>query len=155
MGNSDAPGCRRRPSPKASDMTAETPQADPDARGQLHRLFDSEWERTLRESPILASELGEKRFDAAWPDLGLDAFARRHRDDRRVLERLDAIDPEALPPDDRLNLRLFRRKYEVAVEEYPFRWWLLPLTAREGIQDASALADALTFESAQDHENWL
>ena len=105
--------------------------------------------------PAFASELGDKRYNNRWPDLSPEGFRRRHRDDRAVLERLEAIDPAALSPEDRLNLTLFRRKYETAVEEQRFRWWLLPFTAREGIQDAGAVADAIVFETHRDHEDWL
>src|SRR5262249_13550005 len=31
----------------------------------------------------------------------------------------------------------------------------LPLTAREGIQDANAVADAMIFERRQDYDDWL
>src|SRR5262245_15888240 len=122
---------------------------------QLHALFEVEWQRFLREFPLLASELGDKRYNSAWPDLNMEALERRHRADRAALEQLAAIDAAALSPADRLHLALFRKKYETAVEEFPLRWWLLPLTAREGIQDANAVADAITFEGTQDYEDWL
>lgn len=121
----------------------------------LHELFRAEWDRTLRESPLMASELGDKRFNRTWPDLSPGAIDRRQREDRRVLERLSAFDPDALGPEDRLNLTLFRNKYETAVEEQRFRWWLLPLTAREGIQDANAVADSIVFETTDDYRDWL
>jgi uncharacterized protein (DUF885 family) len=121
----------------------------------LHNLFLSEWDRTLREFPLFASELGEKQYNGRWPDLSPDGFQRRHSDDLRVLELLATIDPTILSEEDRLNAMLFRKKYETAVEEFRFRWWLLPLTAREGIQDANAVADAIVFEGGEDYEDWL
>lgn len=124
-------------------------------RERLHRLFDWEWERTLREFPLFASELGEKRYNGRWPDVTPEGFNRRYRDDRRALELLKAIDASVLTPSDQLNATLFRRKYETSVEEFHFRWRLLPLTAREGIQDASAVADAVSFEDVRDYEDWL
>jgi uncharacterized protein (DUF885 family) len=125
----------------------------PDER--LHRVFRDDWERTLAESPLFASELGDKRYNRRWPDLGPEARQRRHRADRQVLAQLEAIDPAALGSEDRLNHALFRKKYETAVEEHAFRWWLLPLTAREGIQDANAVADAIVFEDRGDYNDWL
>src|SRR5262249_31296721 len=82
-------------------------------------------------------------------------FERRHAHRQKVLAKLEAIDPDALPPDERLNYRLFRRQYEIDVEEYPFQWHLIPLNQREGIQDAGSLADVLQFTAAKDYEDWL
>ena len=36
-----------------------------------------------------------------------------------------------------------------------FRWWLVPLNQRGGIQDAGSLADSLSFNSVKDYEDWL
>ena len=137
------------------NVTDQSSERQRQSREKLHRLVDAEWERTLREFPLFASELGVKRHNARWPDLSFDAFRRRHHDDLRVLEILQAIDSSVLSPQDLLNLTLFRRKYETSVEEHRFRWWLLPLSAREGIQDANAVADAIVFESISDYEDWL
>src|SRR6185436_10662545 len=37
----------------------------------------------------------------------------------------------------------------------PFRWFLIPLTQREGLQVADELADALRFETVKDYEDWV
>src|SRR5207253_11119762 len=50
---------------------------------------------------------------------------------------------------------LFRRQYELEVEEFPFQWHLIPLNHRDGIQDASSLADVLRFAKIKDYEDWL
>jgi len=43
----------------------------------LHRLFDQEWERSLRESPEGASYRGDKRYNDRWTDDSLTAIAGR------------------------------------------------------------------------------
>ncbi|MBC8116882.1 MAG: hypothetical protein H7062_21005, partial [Candidatus Saccharimonas sp.] len=45
---------------------------------RLSKLFDDEWEYTLREAPTFASHLGDKRFGDRWPDVSLAAIVRRH-----------------------------------------------------------------------------
>ena len=47
------------------------------AADALHALFDSEWERGLRESPLSATFLGDRRYDDQLPDLGLAAIRAR------------------------------------------------------------------------------
>ena len=126
-----------------------------DESRRLHRLFEQEWERTLRESPTFASFLGDKRYNREWGDSSMAAIERSQQQDRRVLEQLDAIDVGELSETDRLNYRLFRKQYEYAVAEQPYRWFLLPLNQRGGIQTENEVADSLSFDTAQDYEDWI
>lgn len=136
--------------------TGATPtRAADDPAARLHALFAAEWERTLEEQPTWASTLGDRRYNTRWEDLSLEAIERSHQADRRVLQALDEIPLERLSPADRIHYRLFRRKYELRVAEYPFQWYLVPLNQRGGIQDAGDLADSLTFDRVQDYEDWL
>jgi len=121
----------------------------------LHRLFESEWERGLRENPVSASYLGERRYDAFWPDRSMAAIDRSHQADLAVLAALEQIEPGSLPAGDRLNRELFRRQYQDEVDRYRFGLQLLPITQRRGVQTADQLAEALPFETVQDYENWL
>ncbi len=77
------------------------------AATQLHALFDQEWEYTLRQNPTFASRLGDRRYNHRWPDRSLAAIERRHQHDQEVLRKLDAIDPAALSPADRFDIRAF------------------------------------------------
>lgn len=128
---------------------------EPDASTKLHALFDAEWERAMRENPTWASELGDLRYNDRWEDLRIEAIAASHDRNRAVLEELESIDFDALPPADQLNYRLFEREYRLRVEAYPFRWWLVPLNQRGGIQDAGSLADSLSFTRVKDYEDWI
>ena len=66
----------------ATQATAATSNATK----ELHALFESEWERGLRENPVGASYQGDARYDDHWPDLSADALARSHAADQAVLE---------------------------------------------------------------------
>jgi len=125
------------------------------AAEKLHALFESEWQWRLRTDPEFATYLGDKRYNARWNDRSLEAIERRHRHRVRVLKRLNDIDMAALSPADRINYRLFQRKYRTAVEAHRFRWYLVPLNQRGGIQDANSTADTIRFTSVKDYEDWL
>lgn len=122
---------------------------------QLQQLFDDEWEWTLREAPTFASYLGDKRYNDRWPDLSLEAIQCRQDHQRDVLKRLEGMDVSALSASDKLNYRLFRRQIQREIEGYPFRWHLVPVTQRDGIQDENSLADSLQFETVKDYEDWI
>src|SRR5262245_22114429 len=72
------------------------------AASALKKLFEDAWEYDLREDPVRASLLGDRRWNDHWPDMSLAAIERRHAHDREVLSSLGAIDA-ALEPGDRVS----------------------------------------------------
>ncbi|HYO63731.1 MAG TPA: DUF885 domain-containing protein [Pyrinomonadaceae bacterium] len=127
----------------------------PDDARALHALFEAEWEWRMRESPTLASRLGDRRYNDRWPDVSLEAYERRHRHRAEALARLARIERARLSPADQLNYDLFRKDYETAVEEYKFRMFLLPVDQRGGIQSANQLTEQLRFQTVKDYEDWI
>jgi uncharacterized protein (DUF885 family) len=135
-------GARRGPQPN-------------DAAKSLHALLDEEWEYAMREYPTTASSLGDRRYNDRWPDVSLAAVERRHRHGAEVLERLKSINRARLTPADQLNYDLFRKDYETSVEGHKFRWHLVPLNQRGGIQTEDDLGDLLRFTTVKDYEDWI
>jgi uncharacterized protein (DUF885 family) len=121
----------------------------------FRKVVGDEWEFVLREAPTFASQLGDKRYNDRWPDVSLAAIERRHKHQRDVLKQISKFDVTKFSPAEHLNYRLFKKQLESDVEEYPFAWYLVPLTQREGIQDESQVADALAFTSVKDYEDWI
>ena len=124
------------------------------AAAALQHFFDAEWEWNLERDPTWASLLGDRRWNDRWEDASLDAIERNHQHRVEALERLSAIDRAALPPRDQLNYDLFQRDYAQAVEEHSFRWYLIPLNQRGGIQTSDELGDELRFATVKDYEDW-
>ena len=125
------------------------------AAKELHALFESEWERGLRENPVGASYQGDSRYDDRWADLSADALARSHAADRAVLEALERIPPGQLSEADRLNRDLFARQYRGEIDAYEWGLRFLPITQRRGVQSAHQLAEVLPFKTVKDYENWI
>lgn len=141
----------------AAACLTSLPSAAADAPGAaaLHELFEAEWQRGLRENPILATYLGDRRYDAAWPDVSEAAIASRHASDLAVLAQLEALDSPSLSTADQLNLDLFRRQYQGSLDEYRYGLHLMPVTQRRGIQTLYQLAEMLPFATVNDYENWI
>ncbi|GAB3505668.1 DUF885 domain-containing protein [Pseudoxanthomonas daejeonensis] len=121
----------------------------------LHRLFDAEWERGLRESPENAAYQGDRRYDDRWSDMSLAAIARREAADREALEALQRIDRASLSPADQLNYDTFAWLQERAVARQKFREYLQPIGHQGGVQTADGIAELLPFASEQDYRNWI
>lgn len=147
LAGSTTSGCKAA----TSDSRTAAPN---EATRALHALFAEDWEYGLRASPTTASTYGDRRFDALWDDVSLDAAARNEAQAREVLQRSERISRDALSPDDALSLDLFRYKSSMAVEGQRFRLYLQPLNQRGGIQTADELADQIPFETTKNFEDW-
>ncbi len=122
---------------------------------ELYALFDSEWERSLRENPTFASYLGDRRFNDRLTDTSLAAIERRYKHRVETLEKLKRIDREQLSPADWLNYDLFQKDYEESIEAHKYRQFLLPINQLGGVQTADELAQFLRFQTVKDYEDWV
>ena len=146
----------------ATPVLAQTPPASSaiasamsPATQALHRLFDEEWERSLRESPESASYRGDTRFNDRWTDESLAAIQARESADRDALRRLKAISRNALSADDQLSFDVMAWQLERSVERQKYREWQRPLTQRGGVQNAEGIAEVLPFATSKDYQDWL
>jgi uncharacterized protein (DUF885 family) len=127
-----------------------------DASQRLHALFDREWEWTMRQNPVWASQTGDRRWNDRWPDVAPKAQEERAEHRRAVLKELEAIDRAQLNPTDQLNFDLFRRQQLDEIEEHEIGWNLLSvLNQRGGIQTEDELVDSLRFETLKDYEDFV
>ena len=109
----------------------------------------------MATSPVMASSLGDRRFNDQWGDRGLDGYENQHRDAKEFLRRVYEIDKNALSADDQLNHELFRRQLQEDVDEYQFNAHLMPFSHRGGIQNLENLTNQLRLVTVDDYEDWL
>ncbi len=118
-------------------------------------LLNDAWEWQLNEHPVFASRLGDRRRNDQWQDLSLDAFERRHEDERAFLRRLRAIDSAQLTADDQLNYDLFRRELENSIDAHQYKSYLMPISQRGGVQSLESTAETVRLANVGDYEDWL
>ncbi len=127
----------------------------PDAGARLHAIFDREWEWELSESPLMASGLGDLRWNDKWDDISLAALERRQHHREAVLAEVKAIDRAQLSTADRTNLDVFRYQYEMAVEGFKYRYYLIRSDTYAGVQNSQQVIDTLRFQTRKDYDDWL
>ena len=123
-----------------------------DAAKALHDLFAAEWDYQMEQHPTWASSLGDRRWNDRWSDISLDAIFKRHDHDIATLNKLTKIDRGALSPADQLNYDLFKKDYENDIEDFQYRWYLLPLNQLGGVHTVNQLAEVLRFDTLKDYE---
>jgi uncharacterized protein (DUF885 family) len=75
-----------------------------DVEGEARALAERYWEQLLELEPILATEVGDERFDDKLPDPSEAGLARRETVQREALKGLEGIDRSALDEETRTTL---------------------------------------------------
>ncbi len=126
-----------------------------DATSDFTTLLDEHWEWRMATSPVMASVLGDRRYNDQWPDNSLDAIEQRHVEVRDFLRRVYALDRNALSADDQLNYELFRRQLQDDIDEHQFKSHLMPFSHRGGIQNLDNITNQLRLNTVKDYDDWL
>ena len=63
---------------------------------QLTALVDEMWQFALREDPLFATRVGDRRYNDLLPTVSVADTTRRHDENQEFQQRLQAIDREVL-----------------------------------------------------------
>ncbi|MEX0708216.1 MAG: DUF885 domain-containing protein [Woeseia sp.] len=126
-----------------------------DANDDFEALLNDAWEWQLSENPVMASHLGDQRYNDRWSDLSLDAIERRQEQRRDFQQRLRAINDTSLSAANQLNYALFRRELQDDIDSHRYRDHLMPINQRGGVQSLESVAESLRLDSVADYEDWL
>ena len=165
------PGCATAPAqgqppakPAGGAETAGAATAGADvaatAGERLDALFEEYFEESLRMNPLLATFIGDDRYDDRLPNsIGPEHLAASRALNERYLAAIRAFDPSGLAPADRISYDIFlnEREREARAGRFPFE--LLPLNQAGGLLNVMPAlgsgTNAQPFRSAQDYEEWL
>lgn len=146
--------------PGAGEPGAADATAVPDAAARLAQLVDDFFEELLALRPLLATRIGDSRYDDRLEDSATAAYAEQLRAlDRRYLDLARRIDPARLDAGSRLTWDVFVREREVALEGARFPDWLMPVDQLGGVPTTLAVygsgAGPQPFRTAGDYDAFL
>jgi uncharacterized protein (DUF885 family) len=135
-------------------------QAKPSESQRFNQWLDANWEETLQRDPILATSLGDPRYNAR---LVNDTTSGWRADHKRYLERqlkqLKAFHTKALSDKDRLSYGILKRDVEEALQGERFPGWMLPISQTGGMPSFLALLGSgkslQPFRTTKDYDDWL
>ncbi len=130
--------------------------AGDDPRKRLDALLAEAWEFRLVEDPLLATAVGDHRFDDRLPSMTNADLDRRAARSRQLLDRLLEIDASGLAPTDRISARMLERELRDDLEAHRFGDWRLPLTSDSGFHTGIALMPReVPTATVRDVENYV
>ena len=127
---------------------------------KLHAFFDEYFEAYLQQNPILATSIGDPRYNAMFVvDIAPDAIAAEQKLQRDALARIKTIDRSVLPPRDQLSYDIFKSARERDIAGFAFPDELIPLnqfysTPNSFVQLGSGNG-LQPFKTVQDYDNFL
>ena len=127
---------------------------------QLNALFEQYFEEYLKMNPLLATYIGDNRYNDQLPNfIGPEYLARQHDMNERYLAAIRKFDPATLSGEDRISYEIFLRERTRQQESERFPDQLLPLAQTGGLPtmmpSLGSGTNAQPFVTVQDYENWL
>ena len=141
------------PGPAATEASAAESR-------KLNTLFEAYFEETLRLNPVLATSIGDPRYNDRFEvSISPEWRARAERLDRDYLERVKAIDPKLLSGQDLLSYEIFRAGRELDLEGYRYPSHLIPLNQFYSTPNFFAQLGSggglQPFETVKDYDDFL
>ncbi len=125
-------------------------------RKALNALLAEQWEYRLRTSPLFASFLGDKRWNAELDDFSQEAIDKDLVETQKFLTRFEAIDTTGFPKQEILNKRLMVRDLKMQLDGARFKPWEMSVDQQNGIQVLlPQLAAILSFQDVKDYEDYI
>ncbi len=129
---------------------------DADAKKRLDTLLADAWEYRLVEDPLLATAVGDHRFDDRLPSVTMADLERRAARSQQLLDRLQAIDPAGLAPADRVNHRMAEIQLRDDLAGHRFGDWRIPLTSDSGFHtEIALLTRQVPLATVRDYESYV
>ena len=139
----------------AGDKETAGPSASAAAQ-DLHALFADAWQARLDANPLAATSVGDHSKNDQLPSVSFADLEANAEASRQFLERLEAIDRDALLESDRVNARMFERQMSYNVRSFELGGWQLPWNADSGFHMGFArLPRSMPFGNVKDYENYI
>ncbi len=133
--------------------------AAPQAAGnkaQLKQLFADEWEYELKESPELATSIGDYRYNDRWSDVSLAHVKEQKQDLQQWLAKFQKLDAVGLDEQDTLSLQLMVRRLKERIEGIELKTYEMPVDQFNGLQlELAQFPAVVPTDSVKHYEDYI
>ena len=117
--------------------------------------LDELWESNLKNSPVFASRLGDKRFNDIITPNTIEEFEKNRNQTQVDFENLNSFNFDKLSEENQLNYRLKEISLSTSIELSEYPSYFMSLNQRGGVQSYYETGDRLNFTSKKDYDDWL
>lgn len=124
--------------------------------GRLRTLIAAEWEFELRENPLFATSVGDRRYDDRLPGMSRVDLDRRRDTLRVYLRRLTSIGSAGLSRQERINAAMLEQRMRIQLEDIEGEVDRIPILVDDGFHISLAqLPSQVPRQTARDIENYV
>ena len=117
--------------------------------------LDELWESNLKNSPVFASRLGDKRFNDIITPNTIEEFEKNRNQTQVDFENLNSFNFDKLSEENQLNYRLKEISLSTSIDLSEYPTYFMDLNQRGGVQSYYETGDRLNFTSKKDYNDWL
>jgi uncharacterized protein (DUF885 family) len=127
---------------------------------RLNELFEAYFEEWLQLNPLLATSIGDPRYNDRFEVMISPEWrARFERLERGYLERIKGIDRDKLGPQERLSYDVFKSARELEIEGLRFPGYLMPLNQFYSVPNTfvqlGSGSGLQPFKTVKDYDDFL
>ena len=140
-------------------LAASAVSAKPSEGDRLNAWLEATWEETLVRDPILATLIGDSRYNGRIVDFTTAAW---RADNRRFLERqlreLQRFDRNALAGQDRVSFDILKYNLTQSLERERFPDWMQPVNQLQSfpafLAEMGSGSSIQPFRTVKDYDDW-
>lgn len=126
----------------------------------LDSLFRSYYEDQLRLNPMMATTLGDPRYNDLMPNTLTQAYRDQQKDFySRYKQQVQFFDPATLSENDRMSYDILMHQCDLNLEGLRFKDYLMPINQLRSLPSNMAQLASGTgnqpFKTVKDYENWM
>lgn len=132
----------------------------PATQSQLYELFEEYFEEYLQLNPIIATSIGDNRYNNRFPNtIGTDYRAMARALEEKYVAAVGAIDPAGLDQRDQTSYEMFKYYREIALEGLDHPTHLLPFNQFHSTPNDFVLYGSGSglhpFKTVRDYDDFL
>ncbi|GLQ98937.1 DUF885 domain-containing protein [Dyella mobilis] len=122
----------------------------------LSQLLDEQWQYQLKDTPELATTIGDDRYNDRWTDFSLAHVAVERAATENFLKRFQALDLAGLSEQELLSQKMMVRQLQDNLEAIRLKNYEMPLDQIEGQQlQFPEFVSSIPFNTTKDYEDYL
>ena len=123
----------------------------------LQKIIDDEWEIRLKADPLLATYVGDHRYNDRLPDTSEDGIQDWLDTLKSIQARLKKLDLTELSNQETLNYSILSRLIQDEIDEIGFHAYRMPLSKAGGFHSylPEQLPFVTPFDTIEDYEHYL
>lgn len=134
--------------------------AAPTESERFHQWLDAQWEQTLEREPVLATSLGDPRYNDRLVDTTTAAYREQARRElQQQIKALGGFSKDKLAPRDRVSFSILKLDLERALAGERFPGWMQPISQIGGMPSFLAQMGSgksiQPFKTTKDYDDWL